>query len=438
MAASSLTAPFSLDIFHSGYLKLKPLTYIDSEMVTMNIDVTGFKFKDMKEYVESKTHSIVIGLYYFNKGLNNIKCDADFTLFVEKWQSNEGRLAQLYVDHNNADLGDYIGKDLGDYILVELKPGYNLDDSDDEFSDVASLDHLSEGESDDNDREVDPLFSNLDDDIQKEKVHVEPEINSDKDMPIMDEDENVQWSRARRITLYNLKQNVGSQYERLIDYASELRKTNPGITVQLSIDPLADDGYGITFIYDRHKRLIQAVRRVVPRVEHRLCARHIYANFNKVYPGVLFRKLFWQASKASYHQKFKNRMEEIKTASAEAYQYLVDKDPCTWSRVYFKEGMDCDVVKNGLSESFNSHIKNARRKPIIGMLEDIRSYVMTRNYTLWKKCEDWKSEIFPNIRKVLKLHKKIQSWMLLSRNWMANILAFDCLLWGVLFSRCSS
>ncbi|GKE27758.1 hypothetical protein Tco_1443142 [Tanacetum coccineum] len=252
MAASSSTTPFSLDIYHNEYFKLKPLTYIDNEMVTMNIDVTGFKFEDMKEYVESKTHSIVTGLYYFNKGLNNIKCDADFTLFVENWQSNKGRLAQLYVDHKNADLGDYIGKDLGDYILVELKPGYgyDLDDSDDEFSDVASLDHLSEGkeelrqvrikkrngveekksnedaynesrlvlhnedvydesrlvlhnDSDDNDHEVDSLFSNLDDDSEKEKVHVEPEINSDEDMPIMDEDEIVYGPNKRDYPIHD-------------------------------------------------------------------------------------------------------------------------------------------------------------------------------------------------------------------------------------------
>ncbi|GJU80836.1 hypothetical protein Tco_1283201 [Tanacetum coccineum] len=447
MATSSSTAPFSLDLYHSGYFKLKPLTYIDSEMVTMNIDVSGFKFEDMKEYVETKTHSVVTELYYFNKGLNNIKSDVDFTVFVENWQSNEDRMAQLYVDHRNADLGEYIGKDLGDNILVELKPGYDFDDSDDDFSDVASLDHLSEGEeelrevrikkrksveeknksnedaddesrlvlhnkdvydesrlvlhndSDDNDHEVDPLFSNLDDDNQKEKVHVEPEINSDEDMPIMDEDEivsdpnkrdypihdpNIHWklkkpilgelyadldqvkdcltcysvangyqlwyeksdsekllvrcgfdekerrkkklprdpnkpccpfrlravkrqdgnswhirtlvyehtctrqyylgclmtskwiarqyedkirmnpdlkvvdlqemvmkkyrvktsynqcSRARRIALYNLKQNVGSQYDRLVDYAGELRKTNHGTTMHLCIDPLAD------------------------------------------------------------------------------------------------------------------------------------------------------------------------------------------------------
>ncbi|GKC02421.1 putative reverse transcriptase domain-containing protein [Tanacetum coccineum] len=111
-------------------------------------------------------------------------------------------------------------------------------------------------------------------------------------------------------------------------------------------------------------------------------------------------------------------MEEIKTASAGAYQYLVDKDPCTWSRAYFKEGMDCDAVENGLSESFNSRIKDARRKPISGMLEDIRSYVMTRNYTLRKECKDWKSDICPNIRKVLELHKKIQrKWSLSPSGW---------------------
>nr|GEU55577.1 cellulose synthase [Tanacetum cinerariifolium] len=237
MAASSSTALFSLDLYHNGYFKLKPLSYIDSEMVTMNIDVSSFKFEDMKEYVKTKTHYVVTGLYYFNKGLTNIKGDVDFTVFVKNWQSNEDRMAQLYVDHKNADLGDYIGKDLGDNILVELKPGYDFDDSDDEFSDVASFDHLSEGEeevrevrikkrksleeknkanedvddesrlvlhnedvydesrlvlhndSDDNDHEVDPLFSKLDDDTQKEKVHAELEINSDEDMPIMDEDE---------------------------------------------------------------------------------------------------------------------------------------------------------------------------------------------------------------------------------------------------------
>ncbi|GJS99854.1 cellulose synthase [Tanacetum coccineum] len=211
MAASSSTASFSLDLYHNGYFKLKPLTYVDSEMVTMNIDVTG---------------------------LNNIKCDVDFTVFVENWQSNEDIMAQLYLDHRNADLGNYIGKDLGDNILFVLKPGYDFDDSDDEFSDVASLDHLFEGEKELREVRIkkrksleEKNKSNEDaddenDDSQKEKVHVEPEINSDEDMPIMDGDEIV-----------------------LVDYAGELRKTNPGTIVHLSIDPFTDGTHVFNSFY---------------------------------------------------------------------------------------------------------------------------------------------------------------------------------------------
>ncbi|GJV75696.1 hypothetical protein Tco_1507280 [Tanacetum coccineum] len=321
MAASSSTTPFSLDLYHSGYFKLKSLTYLDSEMVTMNIDVSGFKFEDMKEYLKHNTF----------RPLRAVKMH-DGNSFPENKEPYYRALPAL------------------DNIILGV---------------MTSLNGIARYNT---------------------KIKIKNNLG-------------FKCSRARRISLYNLKQNVGSQYDRLVDYAGELRKTNPGTTVHLCIDPLADgacqgellaaigrdgnnqiypiawavvqvesteswewfiksltkdlglaDGHGITFISDGHKGLIQAVRRVVPRVEHRLCARHIYANFNKVYSGVLFRNLFWQASKASYHQKFKSTMEEIKTASAGAYQYLVDKDPCTWSRAYFKEGMDCDAVENGLSE----------------------------------------------------------------------------------------
>ncbi|GJZ90666.1 hypothetical protein Tco_0662593 [Tanacetum coccineum] len=54
-------------------------------------------------------------------------------------------------------------------------------------------------------------------------------------------------------------------------------------------------------------------------------------------------------------------------------------------RELFKVGVDCDAVENGLSESFNSHIRIARRKPIL----------------------------------VLELHKRIQrKWTLIPSGWM--------------------
>ncbi|GJZ88488.1 multidrug resistance-associated protein 5 [Tanacetum coccineum] len=59
-------------------------------------------------------------------------------------------------------------------------------------------------------------------------------------------------------------------------------------------------GNGLTLMSDQHKGLIEAVKDVMPNAEHRQCARHIYENFRKQYPGLEFRQLFWASSKASY------------------------------------------------------------------------------------------------------------------------------------------
>lgn len=60
-------------------------------------------------------------------------------------------------------------------------------------------------------------------------------------------------------------------------------------------------------------------------VEHRQCARHIYQNFRKQYSGVEFRKLFWDASKASYPQLFNKVMDKVKKANPSAQKYLLEK-----------------------------------------------------------------------------------------------------------------
>nr|GEW10411.1 pentatricopeptide repeat-containing protein [Tanacetum cinerariifolium] len=106
------------------------------------------------------------------------------------------------------------------------------------------------------------------------------------------------------------------------------------------LDLLGDDldmptGNYLTLISDQYKvRLIQAV-------VDRQCARHIYEGFRKQFSGVEFRSLFWAASKASYPGLFNKIMDKIKRANPKAYQYLLDKDPKTWSRAYFRIGGSC-------------------------------------------------------------------------------------------------
>lgn len=50
----------------------------------------------------------------------------------------------------------------------------------------------------------------------------------------------------------------------------------------LVIDDLdLNDGHGLTIISDQQKGLENAVKELLPRVEHRLCTRHLCANFKK-------------------------------------------------------------------------------------------------------------------------------------------------------------
>ena len=56
-----------------------------------------------------------------------------------------------------------------------------------------------------------------------------------------------------------------------------------------------------------------------PQYEHRICCRHLYNNFRKTRPGVLIRKFFWRAAKATYKKEFDRVMDELKGIDVDAH-----------------------------------------------------------------------------------------------------------------------
>nr|KAJ0211779.1 hypothetical protein LSAT_V11C400183140 [Lactuca sativa] len=179
--------------------------------------------------------------------------------------------------------------------------------------------------------------------------------------------------------------------------------------LELLIDDLhLNLGNGFSLMSDQHKGLIEAVKELLPYVQHRQCARHICQNLQKRFTGAIYHTLFWRASKATTEHAFKVVMKEIETLNPDAHQYLMDKDPKTWSRAFFQTGRCCDVVENGFSESFNAIIVDARKKPMITMLEEIRLYMMDRIYNMKLKGQQWGNHIFPEIRDKVNLLKKAQ------------------------------
>ncbi|GJS75670.1 hypothetical protein Tco_0725551 [Tanacetum coccineum] len=154
--------------------------------------------------------------------------------------------------------------------------------------------------------------------------------------------------------------------------------------------------------------LIEPVKDVMLNAEHRQCARHIYENFRKQYPGLEFRQLLWSASKASYPQLFNKIMDKIKSANPNAHKYLIDKNPKTWSKAFFEVDKGWKAIDNGFSECFNSVSVNVRHKPLLTMLEAIRVLVLERMNKMREISRKWNPGVCPNIKKRLEWLKKQQ------------------------------
>ncbi|KAK8613997.1 hypothetical protein V6N13_122376 [Hibiscus sabdariffa] len=165
------------------------------------------------------------------------------------------------------------------------------------------------------------------------------------------------------------------------------------------------DGSKFTLISDMQKGLIEEVQLCLPNVEHRFCARHMYANWKKSHKGGDLQLLFWSCCKATTQPQFEQYASRIFQLKKKAFDDLMEKDPRHWSKAFFSTRSKCDAVDNNYSEAFNSAILGARFKSVISMFEDIRYYVMGRLVEHKKKSISWKGELCPRIEKKLEVHK---------------------------------
>jgi hypothetical protein len=86
----------------------------------------------------------------------------------------------------------------------------------------------------------------------------------------------------------------------------------------------------------------------------------------------------WRAAAAYIEDEWSREMEELKGISSDAYAYLSDIDPSSWSRAWFSTFPKCDLIVNNLSECFNAWIVKQRDLPIISLLEMLRNKLMKR------------------------------------------------------------
>ncbi|XP_016186136.1 uncharacterized protein LOC107627831 [Arachis ipaensis] len=162
-----------------------------------------------------------------------------------------------------------------------------------------------------------------------------------------------------------------------------------------------------TFMSDQQKGLLPAYDEVIPGVENRFCVRHLYSNFRKKFPGLQLKQLMWRCAKATHWRDWERNMAELKAVNQEAYRYLNAIPPRYWSRSRFTYNSKVDTLVNNMSESFNAAIVDAREKPILTMLEEIRVKLMTRWAENRDLAQNYAGTILPRIR--IKLERSSKS-----------------------------
>ncbi|XP_058749599.1 uncharacterized protein LOC131622543 [Vicia villosa] len=149
------------------------------------------------------------------------------------------------------------------------------------------------------------------------------------------------------------------------------------------------------------------------RIEHRLCLRHLYANFKKKFGGgALIRDIMMGAAKATYQQGWQQKMNELKGVDPKAWAWLMGVPTNSWCKHAFSFYSKCDVLMNNIAESFNATILVARDKPILTMCEWIRKYLMNRCSNSALKLEKWPHTIMPIPR------KRLDTEVAMSGHWL--------------------
>ncbi|KAJ4788275.1 DEK carboxy-terminal domain protein [Rhynchospora pubera] len=131
----------------------------------------------------------------------------------------------------------------------------------------------------------------------------------------------------------------------------------------------------------------------------------MYDNFsNAGHKGKTLKDQLWSAAMATYVAGHEKCMMELEGLSKAAFEWFKRKPPSEWTKSHFPTNSKCDMLLNNLCECFNKYILDARDKPIITMLEIIRTKLMRRFQVKRDEMMKYKGPICP------KIQKKLDKW----------------------------
>ncbi|KAK8697358.1 hypothetical protein V6N13_113509 [Hibiscus sabdariffa] len=207
--------------------------------------------------------------------------------------------------------------------------------------------------------------------------------------------------RARKQVINEFRESYVEEYANLWGYAVELLKSNHGSTTakkgELLVDvgrdannqmfPIAwalvevecasswrwflqklftdlehPTGEGITLMSDQQKGPVNVMVEDYLDTEYRMCARHLYANWQKRWKGMNRKLCFWNCVRSTYIEEFDDNLQKLEKLGPTSTEDLLQIPVQHWAKAYFSARPTCDVVDNNMVEAFNAWILDARCK----------------------------------------------------------------------------
>ncbi|XP_047168923.1 uncharacterized protein LOC124837561 [Vigna umbellata] len=254
---------------------------------------------------------------------------------------------------------------------------------------------------------------------------------------------NVTISKAFRVKIiasFKVEGSYKNQFKRIYDYAHELLRCNPGSTVKVKVDTdhgettfqrfyVCLNACKVSFLSCRpfigldgcilkgkyKGELLTAICRD-PNDQMLPLAYAIMEVQNKDSWTWFLELLIEDLGGAEVCNSCTFMSDQQKEKVFRAKLEESDVEGCCkfWSRSRFTGIALCDTLTNNMSEGFNSVIVDAREKPVITMLEEIRVYLMKRWATNRIKMCNMDFDICPKIRKRLTNESN------LSKNWIPS------------------
>lgn len=138
-----------------------------------------------------------------------------------------------------------------------------------------------------------------------------------------------------------------------------------------------------------------------------MCARHIYGNLRRAYPGKeLPKDLFWAVAKSFNIGDYEVALQALKNFDVRVYEAVLMKNPQNCSRAFFSSTSVCEDVSNNFSESYNNTLNTAREMPLVEMLETVRRQAMIRMDMRKTNAFKWQGKYSEKVSNAIKAEKK--------------------------------